>query len=89
MAAGPQILSSFPMAFCGACDKTVLTHVGFDDDGNEHRMCVHCDAPIDERLDWVDAEELEATGYFIGSPPVQKACGSGCGSCGTKRAPKS
>jgi hypothetical protein len=85
MAGQPAILSAFPMGLCGTCDKTVLTHVGLDSDGREHRLCVHCDAPILERLDWVDAEELEATGYFIGSPPVQKACGTGCGTCATKR----
>jgi hypothetical protein len=81
----PQIGASFPMAHCAKCDKTVLTHVGIDEAGIEHRMCVHCDATIGERLDWIDAEELEATGYFIGSPPVKKACGSGCGSCSVKR----
>ena len=73
------------MAQCDRCAKTVLTYIALGDDGGERRLCVHCDGPAETRLDWVTAGELEASGYYIGSPPVEKACGSGCGSCAVRK----
>lgn len=85
MPAAIPIDSSFPMAHCERCDKTVLTYVALDERGAELRLCVHCDGPAGAKLDWVTADELTASGYYIGSPPVEKACGSGCGSCSVRK----
>ena len=85
MAVAVSVDSSFPMAHCERCAKAVLTYVSFDELGSEIRLCVHCDGPAGARLDWVTVEELEASGYYIGSPPVEKACGSGCGSCSVRK----
>ncbi|MGH7815660.1 MAG: hypothetical protein ACREQI_16860 [Candidatus Binataceae bacterium] len=73
------------MAQCDHCAKSVLTYVAIGDDGAEQRLCVHCDSPAQARLDWVTAEELTASGYYIGSPPAEKACSSGCGSCAVRK----
>ncbi|HYB92335.1 MAG TPA: hypothetical protein VEC38_14960 [Candidatus Binataceae bacterium] len=72
--------SRFPLAHCHSCDKTVLTCLAIGADGNEHRHCVHCDSAIASAIEWVDASELERTGYYLGAPP-SKAGGCGCGSC--------
>jgi hypothetical protein len=83
-----EITATFPVARCEVCAKTVLTCVILDDAGCEQRICAHCDAPVDSAIEWIDAEELEATGYFIGRKPRPHAggCGGGCGSgaCGRK-----
>lgn len=80
--------SSFPISRCKACGKTVLTYLAFGADGEEQRLCVHCDNLIESALAWVTAEELEAEGYSIGAPstkPVGGGCGSGCGgACSTR-----
>ncbi|HEX4209530.1 MAG TPA: hypothetical protein VHY56_03990 [Candidatus Binataceae bacterium] len=83
--------SSFPMAHCEACGKFVLTALAYDDnhdDGPRHRLCAHCDQPINSPLEWVMAAELEQRGYVFGAPaPSGKGCSSGgCGSsCGVRR----
>jgi hypothetical protein len=82
---GPEVQSaSFPTAHCPECGKNVLTYIAMDD-GQEVRRCVHCDAAIAERLDWVGADELEELGYYFGAPPEKPAggCGSGGGGCGS------
>jgi hypothetical protein len=80
--------ASFPMADCAACAKPVLTYVALDDAGVEHRICVHCDSPLDDTLKWVSPGELEQAGYYFGPPPAageKGACTTGCGSCGVKK----
>jgi hypothetical protein len=78
-----QISATFPVARCAACAKTVLTCVVLDDDGCEVRVCAHCDAPVQSDLEWIDAEELEATGYVIGKRPRPHAGGCSSGGCGS------
>lgn len=75
-------LSSFPIARCEACGKTVLLYLAYGADGQQQRLCVHCDGSIDSALAWVTAEELEAEGYAIGAPPAKRGGGCGCGSGG-------
>ena len=80
--------SSFPMADCAPCGKSVLTYVALDDNGTERRICVHCDTPIAENLKWVSPGELEQAGYYFGPPPAEGdkgGCSTGCGSCGLKK----
>jgi hypothetical protein len=73
--------TTFPVADCESCGKTVLTWVALGPDGNETRCCVHCDAPLTGELRWISAGDLEETGYDIGNRPP-KASGGGCG-CGS------
>jgi hypothetical protein len=80
--------SSFPMADCAPCGKSVLTYVALDDNGAERRICVHCDTPIAENLKWVSPGELEQAGYYFGPPPAEGekgGCSTGCGSCSVKK----
>ena len=80
--------SSFPMADCTPCGKSVLTYVALDDDGAERRVCVHCDAAVGDSLKWVSPGELEQAGYYFGPPPAndsEKSCGTGCGSCAVRK----
>ena len=82
--------SSFPMAHCPQCEKSVLTYVVLDDDASEHRerrVCVHCDSPISDNVAWVGPGDLEQSGYYFGPPPAENetACNSGCGSCAVKK----
>jgi hypothetical protein len=83
MASAEQISATFPVAHCEHCAKTVLTCVVLDDAGGERRVCAHCDAPVESDLEWIDAEELEATGYFIGRKPRPHAGGCSTGGCGS------
>jgi hypothetical protein len=76
--------SSFPLASCAACGKTVLTYVAFDAAGQEQRACVHCDRAVEGTLRWVMADELETLGYDFGAPP-SRGCGSGCSGCSMSR----
>lgn len=80
----PEVQSTaFPIAHCSACDKTVLTYISLGDGGRELRRCVHCDAAIEERLEWIDADGLEDLGYYFGAPTEKsgRCGGGGCGSC--------
>jgi hypothetical protein len=82
--------SAFPTARCEPCDKSVLTYVALDHNGDETRYCVHCDGAIVNSLRWLSAAELEAEGYEIGYRPSDEktksggACSTGCGSCARK-----
>jgi len=82
----PEVQSAaFPTARCSACDKFVLTYISVDEAGAELRRCVHCDAMLAQRLEWIGADDLEELGYYFGAPPEKPngGCGSGggCGSC--------
>ncbi len=80
--------AAFPTARCVRCDKAVLTYLELDADGEEKRLCVHCEGLVEPTIQWVTADELEASGYYFGSePPASKAsgCGSSCGSCSTRK----
>ena len=79
--------SSFPMADCAPCEKSVLTYVMLDESGREQRVCVHCDSPVGDALAWVGPGELEQSGYYFGPPPEEgaKGCSSGCGTCAVKK----
>ena len=83
--------SSFPLAPCAPCGKTVLTYVALDGGGDEARFCIHCDGAIGSDLRWVTAAELEADGYEIGYQPGERTeksggCSSGgCGTCATSQ----
>ena len=58
--------ADFPVSRCSVCDRDVLTHLHFDDDGGEHRLCFHCDAELDpEALRWVPETALAALGYGL------------------------
>jgi hypothetical protein len=62
----------------------VLTYISASDNGEEVRRCVHCDVTMEQRLEWVGADELEDLGYYFGTPPEKPkgGCSSGgCGSC--------
>jgi hypothetical protein len=74
--------SSFPLASCASCAKTVLTYVAFDATGEEQRACVHCDHAVEDTLRWVMADELQSLGYDFGAPPSPKrGCAGGCSGC--------
>ncbi len=80
--------ASFPVAHCERCDRKVLTYLGLSEAGGERRCCVRCDGMVESDLEWVDADDLEAEGYYFGSEPPKSsggACGSGCGSCATRK----
>ncbi len=76
----------FPMAVCERCGKAALTYLTLDASGGEARCCAHCDGPVSGELRWVSADELEAEGYYIGTPPPRSegGCGGGC-SCSAKK----
>ena len=72
----------FPVGWCTACGRHVLTHVGPYDDDTGRRLCVHCDAAVDAEVKAVQQGELDRHGYALvedfncGSPN----CGGGrCG----------
>jgi hypothetical protein len=78
--------TSFPVARCEGCGKTVLTYVALDPDGAERRFCTHCDASVEGEPEWVSAEELESIGYYFGSrPPAGGGCGCGASGGGCSR----
>jgi hypothetical protein len=55
----------FPIGWCAACARHVLTHADPEADGAQGRLCVHCDAPIDAELRAVEQGELDAHGYAV------------------------
>lgn len=72
----------FPVGWCAVCARHVLTHVDFEDENSEQRLCVHCDAHVEAELKAVEQSELDGHGYALvedfncGSPN----CGGGrCG----------
>ena len=80
-----QASSSFPTAHCPVCDRVVLTYLDFAD-ATELRRCVHCDGALASELRWIKAGQLEAEGYYFGPPPASGGgCGSGCGTCSTRK----
>jgi hypothetical protein len=87
----PEVQSAaFPTARCSACEKIVLTYISTSpisgiDDGQESRLCVHCDGAVEQRLEWIGAGDLEDLGYYFGAPPEKPTggCGSGDGGCGS------
>jgi len=50
-------LSTFPMARCENCGKSVLTYISLRG-GERQRACVHCDTVVSGALRWVSADEL-------------------------------
>jgi len=80
--------ASFPTARCGRCDKTVLTYVVLDEQGEECRRCVHCESPVGPAIQWVTADEVKSHGYYFGAAPDDRTasgCGSGCGACSIRK----
>ncbi len=80
--------AAFPTARCEDCDREVLTHVQLDAHGAEVRCCVHCDGPVGTAVNWLNADELEANGYYFGAPPARASGGcssGGCGTCASRR----
>jgi hypothetical protein len=72
----------FPVGWCAACGRHVLTHLDPGTDDSENRLCVHCDAQVDAELRAVEQGDLDSHGYALienfdcGSPN----CGGGrCG----------
>src|SRR2546427_8041347 len=45
----PTLESDFPVARCARCAREVLTHVHLDEGGEARRLCLHCDAEIEDR----------------------------------------
>jgi hypothetical protein len=76
----------FPVSHCAVCGRDVLTHLALDARGDEHRLCLHCDAEMDPaEVRWVLAAELATLGYEVAGQ--SRGCGSGgCGggSCGSR-----
>jgi hypothetical protein len=72
---------TFPVAYCAICDKTVLTWLNLDGSGCEIRACVHCDAEVGPKVDYLVQSELEESGYYVGERP-RKGGGCGSGGCG-------
>ena len=55
-------LSSFPIARCEACGKTVLLYLAFGADGQEQRLCIQCDSLIELQIEGpVDLAHAAAT----------------------------
>jgi hypothetical protein len=79
-----QSSARFPLVHCDSCAKSVVASISIDDAGREVRVCAHCDAPIAHEIEWLDADELEASGYYIGAPPAPPSCSTG-GGCSVKR----
>lgn len=78
---------SFPVSYCAVCDKTVLTWLRLDGGGGETRACVHCDAEVGPKLDWLAQDQLEESGYYIGDQARKRGgCGSGGCGCSTRKA---
>jgi hypothetical protein len=44
---------------------------------------VDCDGAIAQRLDWINADELEELGYRFGVPGEKRSGGCGGGGCGS------
>jgi hypothetical protein len=70
--------SEFALGHCARCEREVLTHVDYTDDG-ERLLCVHCDGPIGETVRPVKGADLLAEGYGA----VEEAGGCGSGGCGS------
>jgi hypothetical protein len=77
--------TTFPLAYCPACEAETLTHVTLADNDEELRSCIHCDTVVTTGLVEVPSEELEDRGYSV---IEARTCGNGggCGSggCGTR-----
>jgi hypothetical protein len=78
----------YPIAHCAPCARDVLTHVHLDAGGDEHRLCLHCDAEIDPtEVRWVGDDELSTLGYGLfdgeGAGCGRPDCGRG--NCGNRR----
>ena len=79
--------ASFPVSYCEVCDKTVLAWLKLDESGREIRACVHCDAEVGPKLDWLAQDELQESGYYIGDQVAKRGgCGSGGCGCSTRKA---
>ena len=80
--------ASFPTARRERCDKTVLTYLVLDVQGEECRRCVHCESPAGRAVQSVTASELTAYGYYFGSAlndRTDSRCGNGCGACSIRK----
>ena len=71
----PEVQSAaFPTAHCSACDKIVLTYISIGP--RLERNCAAASIAtrsIEQRLEWIGADDLEDLGYYFGAPPG-KAC---------------
>jgi hypothetical protein len=73
--------TDFPVARCARCARDVLTHVHLDEQGDERRLCLHCDAELDpDEVRWIGEPELEPLGYAL-----HRAEEAGCGRPGCGR----
>jgi hypothetical protein len=78
----------FPVARCAPCGREVLTHVHFDAGGDEHRLCLHCDAEIDpQELRWVPEAAIVVLGYDVHADEPGGCGRPGCGrgNCASRR----
>jgi len=84
----PEGTGTFPVARCARCDRDVLTHVHLDAEGEERRLCFHCDAEIDPReLRWVDEAAAAGFGYALEGDDTGGCGRPGCGrgNCANRR----
>ena len=80
----------FPVARCARCARDVLTHLHFDEDGEPHRLCFHCDADLDpDDVRWVSETALDVMGYGLHREEAGGCGRPGCGrgNCASRKGP--
>jgi NAD-dependent SIR2 family protein deacetylase len=80
--------SSFPTTRCEHCDKTVLTYVVLDEQGEECRRCVDCESPVSKAIEWATADEVRSHGYDFGAvADGRDTCenNGGCNGCSIRK----
>lgn len=84
--------ATFLVIPCATCQQQVLSARELDEKGRMIDVCVHCDEPLDRDHPsalWLDADALQARGYFVeGHDSLEdRHGGGGCrgGSCGVRQ----
>jgi hypothetical protein len=55
----------FPIGWCAACGRHVLTHTEYPVEGGERYLCVHCDRRLDGVSEHAREGELSGHGYAL------------------------
>ena len=78
MEAAAESQPLFLVGLCRGCDKEVLTHTHYDEEGAEVRLCLECDAVVADGIRPTSADALDEWGYRVGD--AASGCGKpGCG----------